>query len=1069
MKKIVSLFVKYPFYATTFIVVLVLLGLMSLNSMKKATFPLVESHTINVTVSYPGATPKEMEEGVTTLIENSLRGLPGIKEFSSKSQESFANITVTGVTSYNIDELLIDVKNAVDGISNFPSGAEKPIVAKKRSMDMAMFISLTSKSDDLLKLNSLANKVEDDFLASGVISQIAIWGLPRKLELAIDIDETQLRRYNLSFNDIRNAISQNNLDIHGGTIKNSREEMKILSRQRTVKPEEIEDFIVTTNADGHLVRIGDLATVTLQFEESPSGAYIDKSPSVTFMISKLMTEDLQEISEFVNEYISEFNSTHSDAKMNIKHDFLKVIDGQLSILIGNGIMGMFLVVLLLSLLLNVRLSLWVAWGIPASFLGMFIVANLSGVTLNILSLFGMILIIGILVDDGIVIGENIFTHFERGKSPRRAAIDGTVEVLPAVFTSVITTMIAFIPLFYIEGRMEMMYEMAFVVVISLGISLFEGMFVLPAHLSSPKVLKPINTKSAYGKVRVFMDKQIFGLRDRIYLPLLNRILKHKGFSVAVVTSLTIITVGLIAGGIITYTFFPRSPSNMFSIDLALKPGVNEKFTKEKLFMIEDLIWEVNKELGEEYGDTISYISSLQTTIGNSFLGAEIGTNAGKIDVFLNPLEDTKMSDQILKRAISKKIGVIPEAYKLAVGAASRFGAPVSISLFGYDTDELSSAKTELEEELEKMTSLFNITNNSQLGSQEIRLKLKPEGYVLGLTQSSLMSQVRQGFFGSLAQRIQEGKDEIWLYVRYPRSNRQTVGQLENMIIRTPKGNFPLSRVSDISTGRSLSAINRYNGKREIRVDAYQKNQNESTPEILSFIDANILPKIIDKYPGITYQHQGQQKDTKDQMGSIVFYFGIAFFVIVLIIMIHFKSFSQGIMVLMMIPLGILGAIWGHWIHGVPLSMMSLWGIIALTGTIINDSIVFMAKYNQNIISGMTVTEATKYAGKARFRAIILTTLTTSIGLTPLIVDGSQDSKFLVPMAISLAYGIFFGTIFILLMQPVLIIYFNRTIWGVKKMFGKNKNIKPEDVETALINHRIDETLKKAMEKDFNNL
>lgn len=1065
MKKILSAFVKYPFYGKIVIVILLLIGSIALLSMRKATFPLVESKIITVSVSYQGATPQEMEQGITTLIEDEIRGIPGIKEFSSISSENFAQVTITGLSNYDMDELLSDVKNAVDGISNFPASAEKPIVSKNRSKDMAMFITLSSDDDDLLKLNKLANRIEDDFLASGKISQITIMGLPNNLELAIEINETQLRRYNITFDDLKNAIAANNLDIHGGTIKNSREEIKIISRQRSVDPKDIKKIVVKTNPDGRTVLVGDVADVNLKFEETPNGSYTKGKPSVTFMIQKLMNEDLGDISDFVHDYIKTFNKTHSDSQMEILHDFLEIIDGQLSILIQNGIQGILLVILTLSLLLNFRLSLWVAWGIPAAFLGMFIVASLSGITINIISLFGMILIIGILVDDGVVIGENVFTHFEMGKTPRRAAIDGTLEVLPAVITSVVTTIIAFTPLFFIEGNLAMMYEMAFVIIICLLISLAEGIFVLPGHLANPKVLKPMNHKSLYGRVRNKVDAFLIYVRDRLYIPLIRRILNHKGLSIAVITGLFIITIGLVGGGKIPFTFFPQTPSDMFTIDLALKPGINENITKEKLAWIETQIWEVNHELMQEHKDTISYVSATQVTIGNSFSGTESGTNAGMIRVFLNPLEETQMNDQILKTAISEKTGNIPEAYKYAVGASSRFGAPVSISLLGYNNDELEAAKEELETELAKMPSLFNITDNSQIGSQEIQLTLKSEAFVLGLTQSSLMQQVRNGYYGALAQRMQEGKNEIWVYVRYSKDNRETIGQLENMMIKTQSGEFPLSRLANLSTERSMSKINRYKGRTEIRVDAYLKDQSEAVPPILDFIIANILPDIMTNHPDVTYMQQGQQKDTNEQMGSIIKYFGIAFLIIVLIVMIYFKSFGQGMMILMMIPLGFIGAIWGHGIHGQPISMMSLWGFVALSGTIINDAIVFMSKYNQNLVNGMNIMDATIDAGKSRFRAIILTTITTVAGLMPLILENSPDAQFLVPMAIALAYGILFGTIFILLILPVLIVLFNNLNVKIKQLFSK-ETIIPETVEVAYINHQIDVKLNEAMGKEY---
>ena len=1064
MKKIVSTFVKYPFYGKIVIAIMLLIGGMATLSMKKATFPIVESRVITVSVAYQGATPKEMEEGVTTLIEEAIRGIPGIKEFSSQSRENMSIVTIEVRTGYDIDELLIDIKNAVDSISNFPVSAEKPVVSKNRTTDMAMFLSLNYEDDDILKLNQLANRIEDDFLASGVISQINIHGIPSQLEIAVEIDEEQLRRYQLSISDVQSAISNNNIDVTGGTIRNPREEIKVLARNRNVDVDHIRSIVIKAGIAGNTITIGDVADVELKFEETPNASYVGGRRNVVFMITKLAEEDLESISVFVHDYIDNFNKTNDKATISVLMDFLELIDGQLSILISNGVLGALLIILSLSLLLNFRLSLWVAWGIPASFLGMFILANILGYTINMISLFGMILIIGILVDDGIVIGENIFSHFEMGKTPRRSAIDGTMEVLPAVLTSVATTMIAFMPLFFIEGSMEFMYEMAFVVVAALGFSLAEALFVLPGHLASPKVLKPFNEKSIYSKVRHALDRFIMTIRDRIYIPLLRFVTRYKILSVAIVTSLFIITYGLVSGGRIPMTFFPHSPSDMFSIDLALKPGTNETMTKEKLNAIDTAIWEVNDELRKEYGDTLSYVKRTMVQVGTAFNNSEVGSHAGMIRVFLSPLEDTKMSDQIIKRALSKKIGKIPEAYKFGVGASNRFGAPVAVSLLGYDLDELELAKNDLKEELNKISSLYNIIDNSQLGSQEIHISLKPEAYSLGLTYSSLMQQASQAYFGGLAQRIQEGKDEIWIYVRYPLDERQTIGKLENTKIRTSQGEFPLKQVANLEFGRSLNRINRYNGRREIQVEAYQLDPTEPVPPILDYIDTEIMPKIQAQHPGVQYMHQGQQKDTNEQMGSLVTYFGIAFLVMVLIIMIYFKSFLQGTMIFLMVPIGCLGAIWGHGIHGEPFSMLSLWGLVALSGTIINDAIVFLSKYNQNLVKGMNVTEAVFDAGKSRFRPIVLTTVTTTAGLMPLILETSKDAQMVIPMAISVAYGILFGTFFILTMLPVLILFFNR-VKLVLKRFRSKEEVSPEMVEVAVINHQIDLKLQQAMDLD----
>lgn len=1060
MKKILSAFVKYPFYGKIVIVILLLVGGISLMNMKKATFPLTESRVITISVSYPGASPKQMEEGVTSLVEEGIRGIPGIKEFSSQSRENFAMVTVTGLNGYDVDELLTDIKNAVDGISNFPAAAERPIVSKNRNMDMAAFLSLSMEGDDLIKLNEAANRIEDDFLATGFISQVNIYGLPGKMEISVEIDETQLRRYGMSFSEIQNAISSNNQDVQGGTIRNPREEVLVLSRMRSTDPGDIEKIVVRAGQNGQLITVGDVAEVKLQFEEAPNESFVEGRRNVTIFVQKLNTEDLQQISEFIGGYIEEYNAKYDDREMIVLMDFLGMIDSQLNILLSNGALGVLLVILMLSLLLNWRLSLWVAWGIPAAFLGMFIVANLAGVTLNMISLFGMILIIGILVDDGIVIGENIFSHYEMGKSPRWAAIDGTMEVLPAVVTSLATTMIAFLPLFFIEGNLEMMYEMAFVVVFALLFSLFEGVFVLPGHLSHG-ALKPIKPRSFYGRIRGVAERVISWLRDKAYLPALNWTLKFKSITLGVVISLFVITVGLFAGGIIPFTFFPNPPTSMFTIDLAMKPGTNKEITKAKLVWLDDIIWEVNEELMDKHPeDTISYVKTTQLNIGSAFDGVESGTSAGMIRVFLNEnISETRVNDRQIQRRIAEKAGPMKDAYKFGVGASNRFGAPVSISLMGYDLEELEAAKEDLKEELGKMPALYNIVDNSQLGSQEIRIELKQEAYSLGLTQSSLMNQVRSAYYGALSQRMQEGKNEIWVYVRYPLENRQNVGQLENMMISTAQGEFPLYQLAELQTERSLNKINRYNGRREIRVDAYLKNADDPVPPILASIEENILPGIMEEHPDVSYMHQGQQKDTNEEMDSMVKTFGVAFLVIILIIMIYFKSFTQGLIILFMIPFGVLGAIWGHGIHGVSFSLMSLWGVVALTGTIINDAIVFMAKFNQNMQKGMLLREAVVDAGRRRFRAILLTTITTTAGLMPLILESSADAQMIIPMAISLAYGILFGTLFILFILPHLVLLFNRFNLGLRKLF-RGERLEPELVEVAVINKQIDDMLER---------
>ncbi len=1065
IKRIVSTFVKYPFYANLLILSLFLAGTVSLLNMKKSFFPERSTTTIMVNVFYPGASPKEMEEGVTTRVEESLRGLVGIKEITSSSSENFASINVETTGQYDIDETLAEVKNAVDGISSFPVDAEKPVVFKLRSVTQAGFMGL-SGDVDRLTLKNIANEVENDLYASGIISQLNVSGLP-PLEISVEVSEENLLRYGLTFSEISSAIRNNNQDVSGGLIRNDKEEILIRSRYRSVDPDKIADIVVRANTNGTNVRIRDIATIKLQFSEDPMMSLQNGKPSVSFQVNKLAEEDLDEISDFLHEYVDEFNAVHDNVKLEFTYDFLSMLGGRLDLLLTNGGIGLLLVLISLGFFLNIRLSFWVAIGIPASFFGMFVFAVITGITINMISLFGMILVIGILVDDGIVIAENIYSHFESGKPPMKAAVDGTMEVMPAIVTSVTTTIVAFSPLLILSGRMEFMYEMAFVVIVSLGVSLFEAFFVLPAHLGTPKVLRHSTNKGQV--IRKGFERLINYLRYNIYGNVLKIVIRFKYVMIFAPIFLIMITVGLFSGGFIKYTFFPAIEFDQIQIELAFKPGSGEKRTMETLKMIEEKVWQVNEELMEEFNDTANFVNYSFVGLGSAFNGTEVGAHAGNLFITMRDMEGSPISTSQIAKRMGAAIGKIPDAEKFSVGGRNRWGSPVSISLLGKDLEELEHAKIFLMNRLNEITDLKDVTENNSVGKREVRLKLKPKAYLLGLTQAQIAGQVRQGFYGDQAQRLQVGRDEVRVWVRYPKGDRLNLAQLENMRIKTPLGEYPLKELAYYDIERGPVSIKHYNGAREIRIDADLTDFYAEVPPILARIDETIIPDLEVQYRGVDVIYQGQQRDSNDAMGEMQMYFGTAFMIMILIIMIHFKSLTQGIIVILMIPLGWLGAAWGHGIEGHPISMLSAWGMVALSGVIINDAVVFLAKYNTFLLEGNKVKDAVFKAGLARFRAILLTTITTVAGLYPLILEQSFQAQFLIPMAISLAYGVLVGTTFILLFFPSLILVLNdfKRVYAAgklylfpKKKFEDGQYVEipfvmptPEDVEPAVRDSR----------------
>ena len=1019
--------------------------------MKMSFFPERASRNIFVSVFYPGASPKEMDEGITTRIEDAVRAIAGIKEITSTSSENstFVNIETTG--AINIDEMLVDVKNAVDAISSMPSAAERPIIYKRRTTTQAMYMSLAGDAD-LETLKKYAYEIEEDFLSSGLISQIKLMGYP-PVEISIEVPEETLLKYNLTFDEISRAVALNNTDISGGMIKSDEREILIRSRARHVEPNKIGEIILRANPDGSFLRIRDVADVKRKFADVSNKLRFDGKDAIQISISKLNNEDLKKISAFVKNYAKDFNEAHSDVQLHISFDFLSMLRSRLNLLFRNGGTGLILVLLMLALFLNVRLSFWVAWGIPAAFLAMFMVANLYGITINMISLFGMILVIGILVDDGIVIGENIFTHFERGKSPMRAAVDGTMEVVPAVVTSVVTTIVAFAPMLLIkQGGMEFMFEMAFVVIFSLLFSLAEAFFVLPAHLGNSKVLNRNKDRAGAG-FRTKLDNIISYMREKLYGRLLKFVIKWRWVVIVTPVVLIIITAGLFGGGFIKATPFPAMSFDFFSVDIAFKPGDGAKRTDEYLQNFDKLIWEVNEDLKKEYNDTTNFIDYTFQILGSSFGGLENGAHAGQIMVGLRDMEGAPLNSYDIRNKIKEKIGEHPELEKLKIAAAnSRWGAPVSVTLLGKNQEELMAAKVFLKEKMKQISDLQDITDDNASGKQEVLMKLKPKAYFLGLNHNLISQQVRQGFYGGQAQRLQSGRDELRVWVRYPKTGRMTMGQFENMKIKTPLGNYSVSELIDFSIKRGPVQIKRYNGSRQITVESDVVSPKVMVPPIMEKIENDFIPELKAKYPGVSVEYRGQSQKSGDAMQEMMSLFIIAIIIIVIILMIHFKSAWQAIIVLMMIPLGWLGGVWGHGIEGHPVSMLSFFGLVALSGVIINDAVVFLSKYNDLLLKGLKVKEAVFEAGLKRFRPIVLTTITTSVGLYPLIFEKSFQAQMLIPMAISLAYGVFIGTAFILMFFPVLILCLNDIKVMIKYLWTGEKPIS-EDVEVAIINSK----------------
>jgi multidrug efflux pump subunit AcrB len=655
---------------------------------------------------------------------------------------------------------------------------------------------------------------------------------------------------------------------------------------------------------------------------------------------------------------------------------------------------------------------------------MLTVAMLMGLTINMISLFGMILVVGILVDDGIVIAENIFAHYQRGKSPEQAAVDGTLEVAGSVFTSVLTTIVAFMPLLLLNtGGLEFMKEMAVVVVLSLSISLLEAFFILPAHMASHHVLRPDHHKTE-NPIRKALDQFFNFTRDRLYIPALRHVILYRYVYFWVPVVFIMVVLGAFKGEVIRGVFFPQIPFDSFNVDIAFKAGTREQAVMERLSAFEAKAWELENELKTEFGDTVGFIAYISKNLGKTNDNAEVGSHAGNLNILLKEVDKKAINSDEVSQRLRRKLGDQPDLEKFRVGGFNRFGKPVSFSLFARDPNVLQAATEELKARLAEYSSLRDITDNAKLGRREIQLELKDKAKILGFTHGEIATQVRQAFFGEEAQRIQSGNDELRVWVRLPDSDKATLDNLDKLKIRRGSEEFPLIELASYQIQRGLVDIKHFQGQREIVVEAELTDLSAPVPSIVSNIESTILQPMLEKYPGFSYGSGGQQRNLQKTSQAASTTVPLALLIIVLLITLTFRSLPQAILVMLMVPIGVYSAILGHGIVGKPFSILSVWGTLALSGVIINDTVVFLDKFNQNLRSGMSFYDAVLDTGRSRFRAIILTSLTTVAGLYPLILEKSFQAQFLIPMAVSMAYGVLLGTFFTLLIFPTLVYALN---------------------------------------------
>ena len=1045
MRDLIKYFIKYPIAANVIMLLIIVFGSMGLFNLRKTFFPERSSKLISVQAVYPGASPLEIEQMVTLKIEDNLDGITGIKRITSKSLENTSNVTIEIENNANNQYVLQDIKNAIDRISSFPNQMESPSIFLMEDLNPAISFAINGEVS-LRQLKVIAEKIEEELKALEGISKTQISGYPTE-EIEISVRENDLKRFDISFNEIDFAIKNENIDITGGTIKTSQENYKIRSNNKNYKDSEIKEIVIK-KINNRIVKIKDIAEVNRIWKDVSNRKYFNNIKGVVINVYNTNNEDISIVSGKTKAYLKNFNEINNDVKADIIQDSSIIIEQRIALLNKNGIIGFILVLIILTLFLHPSLAGWVAIAIPISFAGMFILASYYGITLNVISLFGMIIVIGILVDDGIVIAENIYQRYEKGEDPYTAAINGTMEVLPAVFSAILTTIVAFSLFFMLDGMLgDFFPEMGFVVIGTLIFSLIEGAFILPTHIAHSQALKGKEPNKIIKKIintsTAFLDK----LKIKYYEPALKFSLKTPFTIILIFICLLVITISAMNASLIKSTVFPNIEGDNILVNLKFEAGSSEEKTVKWINYIENKVIATNTKISQEYNNGKSLFVAIEKTIGNTQSSDDWAqadaqsSEKAALNIILLPSEERSIGTSDITNFLKDAVGEIPGAESLSFDVAGPFGKAISIALYSEDNDELNNAVTILKDKMKKLDVMKNIESSDQKGLKEIELTLKKKAYQLGLSTSDVLNEIRKGFYGLESQRLQIGTDEVKIWIRYSKEDRNSIYDLENMRVKLGGTSFLVSDLTDINIKRGLVSIDHLYGKRSVQINADLlnpkiDNPNTITSEIEEFINTNI--KTI--YPSINHSIEGQIRSQAETGNSLKYSGPIVLILMLTIILFTFRSFLQTFAVFALIPFGFIGVGWGHFIHDFQLSMFSYFGMIALIGILVNDSLVFISKFNSNLKKGMLFDDALITTGLSRFRPILLTSITTIAGLAPLIFEKQLQAQFLIPMAIAIAYGLIMATLLTLIFLPSLLKIINKIRYTKEWLFtGKKLN------------------------------
>ena len=1044
MRRMVMLAINNSPAMNILMVAILVVGTISIMNLRREVFPEFELEIVLVTVPYPGASPSEVEEGICLKVEEAVQAIEGIKKLTSVAQEGAGSVVLELRSDVkDVQKIVSEVRAEVDRIPSFPELAEDPDIRQITIRDPAINVAIMmpqGRELDSLELREVAEMVRDELLSLEAVSQVNIEGA-RDYQIDIEIDEQTLQKYGLSLQEVAAIVRRENLEVPGGSILGDQQEILLRGENKRLVGQEIAALPLVSEPGGAVLTVGDLGTVKDEFTDVASVSEINGVPALVLDVSRTRSEDMLAMTQQVRDYVDS-RSLPGGYTMQAYADRSVDVDGRLRLLERNGAMGLLLVFLVLAVFLEIRLAFWVAVGIPVALLGAGSFLVLGGQTLNMLSMFAFLLALGIVVDDAIVVGENIYAQRQLGKSSLQAAIDGTVEVMPSVFASVATTIIAFCPMFFVTGVMGKFFAVIpFAVIAMLGLSLFECAFILPCHLSHEdglvfrllrfffyplgfviRIFAYLNRRSAD-----FLEVVING----VYTPTLRWALKFRYAVLAGAVAMLMIAVSLPVVGYPEFIVFPKADSNFIKCSIAFPNGTPVQVTDQATRKVVAALEDASRKLAGDEGDLLDIVYRLVGSTGGDEDSLEgglgSGGHVGTVEAELIDTSKRDVTSQALiaawrENVMDKKIAGI-ETIKFNERSFGPAGTPIEFKMLSSGDDpeqikRLEEAVERCKNKLADYAGVFDVQDDSSEGKWEYRIRVKDDAQSLGVTTGDLADTIRAAYFGAEVMRLQRGRHEVKLMVRYPKEERSSIANFNEIFVRTNDGEErPISELAEVDVIRGYSEINRVDQKRSITVSADVDEDVGNARRIVKDMQDNFLPELFAEFPYVQVRWEGQQEQTQESVRSLLRATGVALLAMFVLLTMQFKSYMQPFLVMAIIPFGLVGAVLGHLVMSLPLTLMSFFGLVALTGVLVNDSIVLIDFINRRVRSGVPVNEALIESGKRRFRPVLLTSITTIAGLSPIMFEQSFQAQILVPMAVSLSFGLMTATLLVVILVP----------------------------------------------------